>query len=132
MAKIVKSLGLDTRIICIDTWLGSSEHFFGADPSWRTSLCLSDGCYDDAEAILLAAIDRFPAEVWPAVEYASLAHTRQDWVAATTRWVEVRAGWPDRQVGYSRGAEALAALGRKDEAMLLWAKDQRRPGPLVN
>jgi hypothetical protein len=43
MAKIAKSLGVDCKIICIDTWLGSPEHFLGNDPSWRTSLRLTHG-----------------------------------------------------------------------------------------
>lgn len=38
MAEIVKSLGLDTRIICIDTWLGSAEHFLGLRAEERFSL----------------------------------------------------------------------------------------------
>ena len=38
MAKIVKSLGLGTRIICVDTWLGSPEHFLGSRPEWREKL----------------------------------------------------------------------------------------------
>ena len=38
LAKIVKSLGLPTKIICIDTWLGSPEHFLGHKPMWRESL----------------------------------------------------------------------------------------------
>ena len=43
MAKIVKSLGLDCTIICVDTWLGSPEHFLGGDPAWRTSLLFKHG-----------------------------------------------------------------------------------------
>ena len=38
LAKIIKSLGLPTKIICIDTWLGSPEHFLGDRPEWRESL----------------------------------------------------------------------------------------------
>jgi tetratricopeptide (TPR) repeat protein len=87
---------------------------------------LEMGRHVDAEPILLAAIDRFPAEAWPAVEYALLAHTQQDWEAAVARWGAVRAGWPDRQEGYLRGAEVLTALGRKDEAAELRAEHQRR------
>jgi tetratricopeptide (TPR) repeat protein len=82
----------------------------------------------DAEAILLAAIARFPAEAWPAVEYASVASTRQDWAAAAPRWDEVRSKWPDRQDGYRRGMEALAALERKEEVATLQAEHQRRFG----
>jgi tetratricopeptide (TPR) repeat protein len=81
---------------------------------------------EDAEAVLLAAIDRFPAEEWPAIQYASLAHTRHDWEAAATRWAAVRTAWPDRQDGYLRGAEACAALGRQDEAAQLRAEHQSR------
>jgi hypothetical protein len=43
MAKIVKSRGLDCKIICIDTWLGSPEHVLGMRPSWRASLRLRHG-----------------------------------------------------------------------------------------
>ena len=78
----------------------------------------------DAETILLAAIDRFPAEPWPRVEYAALANTQQDWTAAEARWAAVRAAWPDRRDGYLRGAEALAGLGRQDEAAQLRAEHQ--------
>jgi hypothetical protein len=87
------------------------------------------GRYADAEVILLAAIDRFPEQAWPAVEYASLAHTRQDWAAAAGRWAVVRTGWPDRQDGYLRGIESLAALGRQDEVAQLNAEHQFRFAP---
>jgi tetratricopeptide (TPR) repeat protein len=80
----------------------------------------------DAEAILLAAVDCLPSEQWPAVEYASLAHRGEDWSAAAARWAAVRAGWPNREDGYLRGAEALAAIGREDEAARLRAEYQLR------
>ncbi len=90
------------------------------------------GRHEDAEAILLAAIDRFPEAAWPTLEYARLAHARRDWAAAAARWAAVRAGWPDRQDGYLRGADACAALGRLDEAaQLRWkaSADSRTPPP---
>jgi tetratricopeptide (TPR) repeat protein len=87
---------------------------------------LEMGRYADAETLLLAAIDRFPAEAWPIVEYASLAHSQQDWAAAAARWAEIRRVWPDRQDGYIRGALALAALGRHDEAARLRTEHQHR------
>jgi tetratricopeptide (TPR) repeat protein len=79
-----------------------------------------DSC-DEAATILQAAIDRFPKEAWPTVDHASLAHMRQDWAAAAALWKAVRAAWPDRQDGYFRGAEAMTALGRTDEAAQLKA-----------
>jgi tetratricopeptide (TPR) repeat protein len=83
------------------------------------------GRFEDAETIALEAIDRFPAQAWPAVEYASLAHKRQDWDAAVARWETVRNGWPDRQDGFFSAAQALAALGRNDESAQLRAEFQR-------
>jgi hypothetical protein len=80
----------------------------------------------DAETILLAAIERFPTEVWPRVEYAELAVTQQDWTAAEARWAAVRAAWPGRQDGYLRAAEALTALGRQDEATQLRAEHRHK------
>lgn len=43
MAAITRELGLDTKIICIDTWLGSPEHFLASQPGWRESLLLRNG-----------------------------------------------------------------------------------------
>lgn len=43
MAQIVQDLGLDTKIICVDTWLGSPEHFLAQQAGWRESLGLKHG-----------------------------------------------------------------------------------------
>ncbi len=43
MAKIADELGLPTRIICVDTWLGSPEHFLAREPAWRESLRMQHG-----------------------------------------------------------------------------------------
>jgi predicted O-methyltransferase YrrM len=43
MAQITRDLGLNTTIICIDTWLGSPEHFLAQQPGWRESLLLQNG-----------------------------------------------------------------------------------------
>lgn len=75
----------------------------------------------EAEALLLTAIDKIPAEPWPAVEYAQRAHTQKAWEAAANRWAEVRAKWPHRPDAYYRAAEALEALGRREEAIELRA-----------
>ena len=79
----------------------------------------------EAEEVLVAAIDRFPTEPWPAEGYADIASKKQDWVAATERWATVRGRWPQREWGYIRGAEALTALGRLDEAAQLKARRQQ-------
>jgi tetratricopeptide (TPR) repeat protein len=76
----------------------------------------------DAERIAIAAINRFPDDAWPTVEYASIAHDQRDWEAAAKRWEAVRKGWPERTDGYLRGAEALTALGRLEAAAELKAR----------
>ncbi|HEY5712177.1 MAG TPA: class I SAM-dependent methyltransferase, partial [Allosphingosinicella sp.] len=38
MARAARALGLDTRIVCVDTWLGSAEHVLGERPEWREAL----------------------------------------------------------------------------------------------
>ncbi len=43
MARLAKALRLDCRIVCIDTWLGSSEHVLGQRPEWRDSLQFKHG-----------------------------------------------------------------------------------------
>lgn len=43
MARMAKALRLDCRIICVDTWLGSAEHFLGRRPEWRDSLQFNHG-----------------------------------------------------------------------------------------
>lgn len=43
MADLVQELGLETVIICVDTWLGSPEHYLAREPGWRESLLLRNG-----------------------------------------------------------------------------------------
>ncbi|HET7884257.1 MAG TPA: tetratricopeptide repeat protein, partial [Acetobacteraceae bacterium] len=86
----------------------------------------------DAEAAMVDAMDRFPTDAWPAINHASLASRRQDWTEAVTRWGWVRERWPDRAEGYLRSAEALAALGQKDEAENLRARYRERQQPAMN
>jgi tetratricopeptide (TPR) repeat protein len=107
-------------------WADTRRRFpllpFGYQEGFRHLLAMDR--YAEAETILLAAIDRFPTEAWPSVEYASLAHTRQDWTASAARWANVRERWPDRQDSYLRGAEALSALGQQNEAARLKTEHQ--------
>ncbi len=44
MARICREAGLQTKIICVDTWLGSQEHWrAGRDHDWFRSLKLRHG-----------------------------------------------------------------------------------------
>jgi hypothetical protein len=41
MARAVQALGLDTEIVCVDTWLGSPEHWL--EPEWYPGLRVRNG-----------------------------------------------------------------------------------------
>ncbi|MGA3403671.1 MAG: tetratricopeptide repeat protein [Acetobacteraceae bacterium] len=69
------------------------------------------GAWEEADAIALAAIERFHAHAWPLADYAMLAHDRQDWPEAAKRWAALRAAFPDHKDARDREAEALAAAG---------------------
>jgi hypothetical protein len=44
MARAIKELGLDTEIVCVDTWLGSPEHWLTRDdPNFYDSLRIAHG-----------------------------------------------------------------------------------------
>ena len=43
MARVVRALGLECEIVCVDTWLGSPEHWLRAGPGWYESLALKNG-----------------------------------------------------------------------------------------
>ncbi len=43
MANAAKALGLHTEIVCVDTWLGSPEHWLRQEPEWYSSLAIRHG-----------------------------------------------------------------------------------------
>jgi tetratricopeptide (TPR) repeat protein len=89
------------------------------------------GDFDAADAMLQAAMQRFPNIVSLTFEHGWVAHIRHDWPEAARRWETVRMRAPDVQVGYTAGATALRELGRMDEAVALLDEAARRfPGEL--
>jgi tetratricopeptide (TPR) repeat protein len=69
--------------------------------------------WEEADAIALAAIDRFHAHAWPLAEYAMVADTRKDWAEAAKRWAALRTAFPDRTDAAQRETAALAAAARQ-------------------
>ena len=43
MARTVKEVGINTEIICVDTWLGSPEHWLSRQPNFYDSLLIKNG-----------------------------------------------------------------------------------------
>lgn len=122
LARLASERG-DSREEIIHRWADVRRRFPRALTGYREGYreLLAMGCEAEVENLLLQAIDQLPAEPWPLVEHALRATAQKDWEVATVRWACVRAKWPHRPDGYYRGAEALAALGKHDEANQLRA-----------
>jgi tetratricopeptide (TPR) repeat protein len=87
------------------------------------------GRIEEAETLLREAMQRFPGEPVPPIEYAWLAHRARNWPEAARRWDEVRKHHPDQTVGFTAGAIALRELRQFDAAEALLAEALTRfPG----
>ena len=85
--------------------------------------------FEDAEAVVLEAMQRLPGSAEPYVEHAWVAQDTRDWPEAVRRWEKVRERLRDHVEGYAIAAEALAKAGRLDEAeALATAGRERFPG----
>jgi tetratricopeptide (TPR) repeat protein len=72
--------------------------------------------YEDANALALICIERYPRNLGAWLEYASVAVARADWGEAAYRWERVRCVFPNITAGYVHGSTALVELGRLTEA----------------
>lgn len=75
------------------------------------------GRYDEAENILTAALERFPLDPGPAIEYAMTANRRADWSAAVTRWSAVQRQFPEHPRIAHRLDEARAHLADLEDTI---------------
>jgi tetratricopeptide (TPR) repeat protein len=94
-----------------DRFPGSAVGLTGAAATLREA-----GRPAEAEALLAEAASSFPGDPGPAVDYAWLAHARQDWPEALRRWSAVRERFPDVPHGYSGAAVAHRNAGAFDLA----------------
>ena len=79
------------------------------------------GRFDDADAVLTAALARFPANPHLNIDFAWVAHIRRDWPTAAARWDRVRHHVPEFVPAFIQGAIALREAGRLPEADTLLA-----------
>jgi tetratricopeptide (TPR) repeat protein len=99
-------------------WKRLSERFPLHLPS-QTSAAEAMVRLGDSQAaidILVAAIDRFPGEPRPLTDLGRLQLQLKDFSASDETWTKVRALFPKEIDGYFRGADALQALGKAEEA----------------
>jgi tetratricopeptide (TPR) repeat protein len=69
-----------------------------------------------AEAVVAAALARFPSHRWLRHLHATCAEKRRDDAAAIARWSHLRALHPDHTIAVSGLADALRRTGRLDAA----------------
>ena len=99
------------------------------------ALLLDAARYDEADALLNAAMALFPTEVALFIDSAWLAHRRRDVDEAVRRWDRVREQFPDHPVGYTGAVVTLRDAGRLDAAEALLAQACARfpddPAPVI-
>ena len=107
--------------LAIDRWAKVRERFPDQIACYTgEALALRElGRFDEAEALLDAAVTRFPDQPGPRIEFAGLAQHRRDWQEAARRWAAVREFSPDSPIGYQAGATALRLAGLTEEAETL-------------
>ncbi|HXM24757.1 MAG TPA: tetratricopeptide repeat protein [Chthoniobacterales bacterium] len=79
-------------------------------------LLLNSECWDDADAVLAEAAQRFPDSVDAVTSFAWVAHNRRDWPAAIKRWEKVLDRFPQLRDPRRLAAQVLMEMGRFEEA----------------
>ncbi|MBV8844771.1 MAG: hypothetical protein JO307_18350, partial [Bryobacterales bacterium] len=84
---------------------------------------------EEAEELLQEAEKRFPGNVWTAYWQTIAARRRGDWAEALRRAEKLRTAFPEIWHGWLEVADALSALGRRQEAKATrFEAAQRFPG----
>lgn len=114
-------------------WADARRRFPKAVGLWRDEVraLRAIGEEAEAEARLGEAVRNFPEEYDLAAEHAALAERRGDWEEAARRWALMRERFPDRPLGYDRGANAEAAAGHPEVATAIreaWLSRQTAAG----
>lgn len=86
----------------------------------------------EAEAVLGAALDRFPNESRIAIRYASLAAEQQNWEEAERRYTDLQQRFPNEEAGHLGLASMLARAGEREKAdTVLEQAAERLPGSIA-
>lgn len=86
------------------------------------------GEYAEAEAMIRAAIDRFPMEEHPTVMLGEFLRDRNDLPGELEAWARLRQTFPDNEAGYHWGAYALRRAGYPDDADVVVEEHKARFG----
>jgi tetratricopeptide (TPR) repeat protein len=84
---------------------------------------------DEAEALAVRTMKRFPSDIGGFIEHARIAVRRQDWTGALRRWQVIRDRFDGYSIGHVGCAQAMTRFKRFDEAdEILSAAQIRFPG----
>lgn len=86
---------------------------------WSTRALWTSGRLDDAEAMAVAALARFPGNADIEAERAWVAVNRNDWRAARQSWERVLEAEPQRRDAQVGLIQALRCLGQAEHAELM-------------
>nr|WP_294554225.1 tetratricopeptide repeat protein [uncultured Rhodopila sp.] len=78
----------------------------------------------EADAVLAAAMERFPHEAGVFADYARGADARRDWIEAEARWAVMTERFPNAREAWASRAAALRETGRPGEAEAVLTKGQ--------
>jgi predicted Zn-dependent protease len=84
------------------------------------------GEHAEAEAMIRAAIDRFPLDEHPTVMLCEFLRGRNDLTGEIKAWALLRQNFPDNEAGYTWGADALRRAGHPDHADALLEEHKSR------
>jgi len=87
------------------------------------------GRLDEAEAFVLQARRRFPADEHLQIHFVQIAEQRGDWPEVVRRWEAFRRRYPANRESYTHCAAALRKCGRAADADALLAKAAERFAP---
>jgi len=88
--------------------------------------------YDEADAALAPALEKFPGACWVFANHAVTADARGDRAEALRRWRVVLARFRDEPIGYAGVGAALKMLERFDEADAILSEGMERFADDVN
>ena len=109
-------------------WESARERFPARVEAWSgKALALREmRRFEDADAVLAQAIQRFPNNPNLVIDHAWIAHIQREWPTAILRWEEVRRQHPGQSVGFISGTVALREARRIAEAEVVVTEAMQR------
>jgi tetratricopeptide (TPR) repeat protein len=104
--------------VAVARWEAVRQRFFDDDVGYSSGgvALLEMQRFDEADALLSAAIVRFPQSAEILANYAWVAYRRRHWQEALVRWTLYRDRFPADSLGNYQVIHILGELGRNEDA----------------